>query len=232
MLDDIHPSFEESIDVIDSEISKRKHKWHLTAISWMDFEDVAQKIRLHIYKKWAQWNHTLPLRPWLNQVINNQMTNILRNNYSNYSRPCLKCKFNLGENHCQLYSTQSNLCRDYAKWEKTKKSAYDIKFPVSMNSTSYTDSELTIENTIGNREEIINIESYLPAFNEIMKKHLNTVEWKVYDYMFVQNLEEADVAKKMGYKMSYKDGRLSYRQISKIKAKILKKARILVKEII
>jgi hypothetical protein len=232
MLEPIRPSFEESIDIIDSEISKRRHKWHLTAISWMDFDDVAQKLRLHIYKKWDQWNHNLPLRPWLNQVINNQMTNILRNNYSNYSRPCLKCKFNLGENTCQLYSIQSSLCVDYAKWEKTKKPAYDIKFPVSMNASTYSDSGFTIENVLQNKEEIINVESYLPSFHKIMKKNLNAVEWKVYDYMFIQNLEDAEIAKKMGYKMSYKDGRLSYRQISKIKAKILKKARILVKEVI
>jgi RNA polymerase sigma factor (sigma-70 family) len=231
-MENFKPTFEDSIEIIDSEISKRRHRWHLTAISWMDFEDVAQKLRLHIYKKWDQWKHELPLRPWLNQVINNQMTNILRNNYSNYSRPCLKCKFYLGDNHCQLYSIQSNACKDYAKWEKTKKSAYDIKFPISLNTPNYQDSEYTIENTLHHSEELSNIENVLPAFHEVMKKNLNNIEWKVYDYMFIQNLEEDEIAKRMGYKLSYKDGRLAYRQISKIKSKILKKAKLAVSEVI
>jgi len=50
--------------------------------------------------------------------------------------------------------------------------------------------------------------------------------------MFLQNFDEADIAKKMGYKLSYKDGRPAYRQISKIKSKILQKARILAKEVV
>ena len=47
----VRPTFEESIDIINSEIQKRKHRWHLTAIAWMDFDDVSQRLRLHIYKK-------------------------------------------------------------------------------------------------------------------------------------------------------------------------------------
>jgi hypothetical protein len=50
--------------------------------------------------------------------------------------------------------------------------------------------------------------------------------------MFVQGLDEEEVAKKMGYKLSLKEGRPSYRQITKIKASILKKARKLVYQII
>jgi hypothetical protein len=65
-----------------------------------------------------------------------------------------------------------------------------------------------------------------------MKKNLSNIEWKVYDYMFLKHLDEEDVAKKMGYKLSLKEGRPAYRQISKIKSKILQKARELVKEIL
>ena len=36
------PSFEESIDSINIEIIKRRGKWNLTILAWMDFEDVAQ----------------------------------------------------------------------------------------------------------------------------------------------------------------------------------------------
>jgi hypothetical protein len=226
------PSFEDSIQIIDEEINKRKSRWHLTAIAWMDFQDVAQRLRIHIYKKWDKWDNIRPLRPWLNQVINHQITNMLRNHYSNFSRPCLKCKFNTGEYGCSLYGTQNNICDTYAKWEKSKKSAYDIKFPVSINSPNAQNPETTLETVLQSRESYLDVEASMPLFNEIMRKNLSVIEWKVYEFMFLHNLEEADVAKKMGYKLSYKDGRPAYRQISKIKSKILQKARELVKEVV
>jgi hypothetical protein len=228
----IRHTFEDSIDIIDSEIKKRKHRWHLTAIAWMDFEDVSQRLRIHIYKKWNKWDQYRPLRPWLNQVINHQMTNMLRNHYSNFSRPCLKCPFNTGEYGCSKYITQNNSCKDYKKWEKSKKSAYDVKFPLSIHSPNHENPETTLESVLHDTENMINIETVLPAFHDIMKKNLGNIEWKVYDYMFLQNLDESEVAKKMGYKLSLKEGRPAYRQISKIKSRILQKARELVKEVL
>lgn len=225
-------SFEENIEIIDSEIKKRKHRWHLTAIAWMDFDDVAQKLRYHIYKKWDKWNPDRPLRPWLNQVINHQMTNMLRNYYSNFSRPCLKCKFNLGDNGCQLYGTQSGSCKDFSKWEKGKKIAHDLKFPISLNTPTHKDVNTTIEDLIVNKNIFISIEEKIPEFHEIMRKNLNNIEYKVYEYLFIQGLDEEGVAKKMGYKLSIKEGRPSYRQITKIKANIIKKARKLVYQVI
>ena len=43
--------FEDCIDVIDQEISKRRNKWTLTSIAWMDFDDISQILKIHIYKK-------------------------------------------------------------------------------------------------------------------------------------------------------------------------------------
>ena len=43
-------TFEECIDTIDTEIAKRRGKWNLTSLSWIDFEDVSQIIRIHIYE--------------------------------------------------------------------------------------------------------------------------------------------------------------------------------------
>lgn len=226
------PSFEDSVEIIDQEISKRKSRWHLTAAAWMDFDDISQRLRIHLWKKWDKWDSSRPLRPWLNQVITHQITNMLRNHYSNFARPCLKCPHNTGDFHCALYGTQNNICDLYAKWEKTKKSAYDIKFPVSMNSPNVNNPDTTLETVLQSTANTVDVEALMPVFNDIMKKNLSIIEWKVYDYMYLQNMEEADVAKKMGYKLSYKDGRPAYRQISKIKSKILQKARELVKEIL
>jgi hypothetical protein len=228
----IKPSFEDSIDIIDEEISKRKNRWHLTAIAWMDFQDVSQRLRIHIYNKWDKWDEVRPLRPWLNQVINHQITNMLRNHYSNFSRPCLKCPYNTGDHNCSVYGSQNNSCKSYSKWEKTKKNAYDIKFPVSIHTPNTQNPETNLESLIESKESYIDIEGMIPSFNDIMKKNLSNIEWKLYDLMFLQHLEEAAIAKKMGYKLSYKDGRPAYRQISKIKSKVLQKARELAKEIL
>ena len=43
-------SFESNIAIVDEEIRKRKSKWTLAALSWIDFEDVEQILRIHIYK--------------------------------------------------------------------------------------------------------------------------------------------------------------------------------------
>ena len=79
------PTFENCIIEINSEIIKRKNKWNLTAINWMDFNDVSQILRIHIYKKWHLYDSKKPLAPWVNRIISNQIKNLIRNNYGNYS---------------------------------------------------------------------------------------------------------------------------------------------------
>ena len=76
--------FEDCIESIDSEISKRRGRWNLTALSWMDFDDVAQIIRIHIFKKWHLYDQSKSLAPWINTLISNQIKNLIRNNYGNY----------------------------------------------------------------------------------------------------------------------------------------------------
>ena len=94
--------YEDFHQIIDQELSKRKKNWFLNSVAWIDFDDVCQIIRAHIYKKWSHWDQSRPIKPWLNKIIANQMKNILRNHYSNYARPCLNCPFN--------NDAQMNLC--------------------------------------------------------------------------------------------------------------------------
>ena len=88
-------SYEEKYEVIELELRKRQGKWFLTSLAWIDFDDVKQIIRTHIYKKWDQWDQERPLKPWLNRIISNQLKNILRNYYSNFAKPCLSCPFKI-----------------------------------------------------------------------------------------------------------------------------------------
>ena len=76
-------NFEDMYEIINQVIKKRRNKWKLKAITWIDFEDIEQVIKLHIYKKWHLYDFSKPLAPWINRIISNQIKNLIRNNYSN-----------------------------------------------------------------------------------------------------------------------------------------------------
>lgn len=217
--------YEDRVDVIDKELQKRKHKWHLNAVSWFDFEDVEQIIRFHIFKKWDQWDQKRPLEPWVNRIISNQLKNILRNNYSNFARPCLGCPFSqLSEegagrdNLCSFTASglQSNECKLYAKWEKSKKHAYDIKLPLALENHhqevfSIASQEFDISNSISK----LHVE---------MKLVLTQKHYEVYEDLFVKNLSEDEVAKKLGYTTNEKNRKAGYKQIKNLKKMFKEKA--------
>tara|TARA_Y100001973_G_C5207362_1_gene342538 strand:+ start:3158 stop:3865 length:708 start_codon:yes stop_codon:yes gene_type:complete len=211
------PSFEESIHLVDEEIRKRRNKWNLTALAWMDYEDVSQIIRVHIYKKWDMYDPAKPLGPWLNRIISNQIKNLIRNHYGNYSRPCLKCAAAEGENLCEIYSKQCSDCPLYADWEKNKKRAYDIKIPLSIENH---------QNEVKMLEQgEFNIETNAKKLHEKMQTILKPLEWKMYNYLYIENKSEKEVAKLMGYRTSEKNRSPGYKQIKNIKKSILIKVK-------
>ena len=69
--------YEDKIDIINQELTKRKGRWFLDSVPWIDFDDVEQIIRIHLYQKWNQWDQKRELKPWINKIITNQMKNIL-----------------------------------------------------------------------------------------------------------------------------------------------------------
>ena len=95
---------------------------------------MSQIIKLHIFKKWHLYNPSQPLAPWLNRIITNQIKNIIRNNYGNYSKPCSRCAAAEAEDKCLVYGKQDNGCPLVAKWEKTKKVAHDVKIAVPLEN--------------------------------------------------------------------------------------------------
>jgi DNA-directed RNA polymerase specialized sigma24 family protein len=223
------PPFESYLDLINQEIAKRRSQWKLTSIAWMDFNDVEQKLRLHIFKKWEKWNPEMPLLPWLNTVITNQIINLVRNNYSNYARPCLNCPHNAGGNNCKLYGTQNNVCADYAKWEKTKKHAYDVKLPVSVNDERIF-GEGNEFDARASESSCFDFELFVPKVHDAMLKSLSPIQQKVYAYLFIDGLPETEVITMLGYKNgSTKTG---YKFVKKIRAQIVVKAKKIVKEMI
>ncbi len=211
-------TFEDKIDIICKAINKKRSKWQLNAITWMDFDDVAQIIKLHIYKKWSMWDQSKPLEPWIGRIISNQLKNLIRNNYTNYVRPCLSCPHNMGEDQCSLTPNglQNNICLLYAKWEKTKKSGYDLKMPV------------TIENHKQEIESCIDTNAFsfvsVELLNVEMQKALTSKQYTAYVMLFFEKKDEEDVAKFMGYKTNEKNRMIGYKQIKNLKKLFREKA--------
>jgi len=214
------PKFEDCIDVIDREIRKRRNKWTLTALAWMDFDDVSQILRIHIHKKWEMYDPDKPLAPWINRIISNQIKNLIRNNYGSFTRPCLKCAAAEGSDHCVIYGAQDGSCPLYAQWEKTKKRAHDAKLPLSLENHSKEVHSISTD--------FFDIDSAAKKLHEKMKTCLKANELQVYELLYVQNLEEDEVAKRMGYRTSEKNRQPGYKQIKNVKKSILLKVKKLI----
>ena len=210
-------SFEDCIGEIDNEIRKRKSKWNLTALSWLDFDDISQIIRIHIYRKWHLYNQAEPLAPWVNTIISNQIRNLIRNLWGNCSRPCLRCAAAEGDDLCAIYTKQCNDCPLYASWEKSKKRAHDVKLPVSLENHTQEVYDMS--------EDAIDIERSSQNLHKKMECILKPIEWRVYKYLYIDHLKEEEVAELMGYRTSEKNRSPGYKQIKNIKKIIIVKAR-------
>jgi len=216
------PNFEDNTEFIQQEIAKRRGLWHLSSITWLDFDDVSQMILLHIFEKWETYNQSKPLGPWLNKVIANQIHNIVRNIYGNYARPCLRCHSAEGENLCKIYGTQCSKCPLYAIWEKTKKQAMEVKVPLPIDT--YLNNQ-----EIGYHDEQ-NIDSAAKQIHKKMEKTLKPTEWIAYKCLFIENLSEEETARKLGFKSNEKGRSAGYKQLRNIRKIILQKVKKAIQE--
>jgi hypothetical protein len=211
------PEFNDYLDVINTEIAKRRYKWTLNSLAWMDFDDVAQIIRIHVYNKWAQYDPSRPIQPWLNAVITTQIKNIIRNNHGNYARPCLKCDAAEGETGCKIYGKQCEECPLYADWQKRKQSAYNIKLPVSIENHTNEIHQIS--------DEAHDVTDQVKKVHEKMKEVLKPIEYKVYEGLFILNEDEATVAAKLGYISNEKGRPPGYKQIKNIRKTVITKVK-------
>ena len=214
--------FEECYDIIKNEINKKRGKWTLTSVTWMDFDDVSQIILAHIARKWPLWDQTRPLEPWVATIISNQISNIIRNNYSAFSRPCLKCDLNEGGDLCSLYGTQCSRCPLYAQWEKSKKrQAHNIKMALPLEN--HESEVMGLENTS------IDIPAISKKIHTAIQPHLRPLEWRIYKILYIDNKSEQEAAIMLGYKSSEKHREAGYRTIHNAKKKILSKVHEILK---
>tara|TARA_B100000287_G_scaffold301919_1_gene284986 strand:+ start:312 stop:1004 length:693 start_codon:yes stop_codon:yes gene_type:complete len=209
--------FEDCIDVIDQEISKRRNKWTLTSIAWMDFDDISQILKIHIYKKWHLYDNSKPLAPWLNRIISNQLKNLIRNNYSNYCKPCLKCAAAEPDSACSIYGSQDDRCPLYKSWVQKKKSAYDVKMALPLEKHKEQINEVEVSPA--------DIELGIFKLNKKLKEILKPNEWIVYEGFYVLNKSEKEIAEQLNFKTTEKNRTPGYKQIKNIQKAILIKAK-------
>lgn len=202
-------------EVIDAEIAKRRYKWNLNSLAWLDFDDVSQIIRLHIYTKWDQYDPARPIQPWLNAVITTQMKNLVRNIYGNYARPCLRCDAAEDNDGCKIYNKQCDVCPLYADWKRRKLPAHNIKLPVSIENHTNEVHDM--------RDETSDVTLQIEKIHVKMKEVLKPLEYKVYEGLFIRHEDEAAVAKRLGYITNEKGRAPGYKQIKNIRKAIILK---------
>jgi DNA-directed RNA polymerase specialized sigma subunit len=214
--------FEDCLPEIDQYIAKRRRNWNLSSLAWMDYDDVSQILRLHLYKKWEKYDPNQPLGPWVNRIITRQIKNLIRNHFSNYARPCVRCPASQADEGCEVYKTQCIACPLFATWKKRKENAYNIKLPVSLENHPNEDN-----GSFGNDMDML---SAIEAFNKKMKTELKPIEWTVYKALYIDSETEMSIAKKLGYRTTEKNRSPGYKQIKNIQKAIIEKAERVVSE--
>lgn len=217
-------SFEEKLPEIEKALERKRIKWNLDALNYIDYDDIKQIIMIHIYKKWQLWDQSKPIEPWLSRVVSNQFKNLLRNHYGNYARPCLRCPFNTGGGHCLKTNSknQDSSCDEYKHWESKKKIAYNIKLAVTM--------EHHFHELFEKKDTFLDLEGALKRLSKEIKNELTPRQFKAFQMLFIENKTEEQVAKYLGFKTTEKKRSAGYKQIKNLKKIFQEKARDLIKE--
>lgn len=216
--------FNERIDEINQAIASKRSLWDLRSISYLDYDDVAQQIRIHISKKLHLFNPEKgTFLNWASKIVQRKIKNIKRDNYGKLAPPCNRCPFNNGDNFCAFTKSgvRDSSCGAYEKWCKLKKDAYALKLtlPIEDYDGNVTHSDFDIERGI-------------EQLNEKLKECLTPRQYTVYKMIYIDNESEERVAEVLNFKQGNEEGRSAgYRQIGNLKRQIYEIANRIVREI-
>ncbi len=214
--------FEEIIPQLEAQINRRKSRWTLITVP---FEDVRQIILFRIWTKYETFNPEKgELSHWAARVITNSWKNIMRDNYLIYARPCIQqCIYNMGNDNCSMTPSgkQCSECKAYKLWAEKKENHHNIK------------QTLSIETHIKEAEKINcdfqNIEEMKLVVDKKMKEYLNDYEWGIYKSLYIDNIDEKKVGKKLNLK---KVGKMypGYQILLKLKHKFKELAKKIIED--
>ena len=217
--------FDDQREALEELLKRYRPKWQLSALAWMDYDDVCQIIRLHIYKKWHLWDQSRPFRPWASMIVSNQIKNLIRNNYSSFAKPCLRCPHNMGANNCSFTKSkeQDESCPDFLKWKKKKEGAFNIKLPLVL--------EEGIATGTSNIKDFLDYKTSSKKLHKLVMDQLNEKHKKIYYMLYVENMDDNDVAMKFGFKAdAAKRKKPRYKQMANLKKKFYTIALKIMKE--
>lgn len=213
MSDNTPKQYEDMHHEIERLLARYRPKWQLTAIAWMDYDDICQLIRNHIHLKWHLWDQSLPFGPWCARLIYNQILNQIRNHYGNFAKPCLKCQYYMSGDECAFSKSgkQDEQCDVFSRWKKKKKNAYDLKLPLSLDPT------IAIGETCI-KEGVDYDEKAALLHNSILLKLSSEKHKDIYRMIYIEHRSDQEVAEKFGFKEDKKNRKTPrYKQLNNLK---------------
>ena len=210
----MNDDFDSQQEALEELLKKYRPKWQLSALAWIDYDDVCQIIRFHIYKKWHLWDQTRPFKPWASMIISNQIKNLIRNNYSSFAKPCLRCPHNMGATNCAWTKSkeQDESCPDFSKWRKKKERAFNIKLPLALEEGVGTGTT--------SLRDFVDYKEASKKLHSLVMEQLNEKHKKIYFLLYVENVDENEVAERFGFKAdAAKRKKPRYKQIANLKKK-------------
>jgi hypothetical protein len=95
--------------------------------------------------------------------------------------------------------------------------ATQIKIPVSIENHQNEVRSIFDDST--------DVSRHADKLHDRMKEILKPTEWRVYEGLFILNLDEDEVAKRLGYSSNEKDRKPRYKQIRNIRKIIMVKVK-------
>jgi hypothetical protein len=143
------------------------------------------------------------------------MINITRDYSKGIFPPCFNCKYNAGKDGDQYLckktpsGIRSSECSIYDKWLKLRSIGKSKSFP--LESVGYYNNK-----SFNGGFDLDKAEKKL---HSIMKEKLNDKHYFIYKMLFIDGLEEEEVAELLRFKTSEKNRKAGYRQIINLKNK-------------
>ncbi len=219
-----HELFDKWLPEINRAISSKRSFWALGALSYLDYDDISQEIRLHFLAKIHLYDENKgEFYKWACKLVTHRIKNLQRDHYYKVAPPCQKCVFNNGGNFCALTTSwkKDSSCKWFLKWNRLKKNAYELKMA------------LPIEDYDGSSfHQDCDLERGMKELNEKMKDSLSERQYLAYKLLYLDGLEDAQVVDLMNFKETKESKRVAgYRQLSNLKKQIYKVAQRIVGEI-
>ena len=114
---------------------------------------------------------------------------------------------------------QCGECPLYAKWEKTKKNAYDIKMPLALDHHP--------QEVFNIQQDSFDVMQSAKKLHTEMEKRLSEKHYIIYRLIYIENIPDEKVAETMGYKSNEKGERLATNRLKTLKKFLAKAAEIL-----